>query len=447
MTIALGPSRKFLTLVALILLLGLLMVPPASAAEGRGGDRVVIGANEVIDDDLYVGAEELIIDGTVKGDVLAFAGSVIINGTVEGDLMSVAQVIIINGTVGDDVRIAGQSLVLGEGGKVGGDIVAFGFSFEARPESNIGGDLWAGLYQGRLAGDVAGDVAGDTGGLEIAGRVGGNVEVEVGDPEEAPPFPFTRFMPALPGGVVIPNVRQGLTISEGAEIAGELKYTSRAEGNIASGAVAGPITRQEPEVEEPEEVPSPGVAFLTWLINQIRRFIRLLAVGLLLVWLTPGWLRRTADALRAKPWPSLGWGALSPLALLGILIAVVIVVLLFALLLKFVIGSATLITMLLTSAAGTLTVAYLLFLFYIGALVTGFTLGELVLERVKADLVTSRIWPMAVGVILVFLLTVIPVLGALVGLVLALFGLGAIWLAARQGLAAATPAVEPVAGD
>jgi hypothetical protein len=38
------------------------------AVNTRSGDRVVIGPNEAVDDDLYVVANEVVVDGTVRGD-------------------------------------------------------------------------------------------------------------------------------------------------------------------------------------------------------------------------------------------------------------------------------------------------------------------------------------------------------------------------------------------
>ena len=93
-------------LFSLVLLLALMLsfAAPVHAFDGRGGDNVVIKAGEVIDDDLYIGAQTITFDGTVTGDFVAGAQTVIINGTVEGDLIVGAQTVVINGSVGDDAR-------------------------------------------------------------------------------------------------------------------------------------------------------------------------------------------------------------------------------------------------------------------------------------------------------------------------------------------------------
>ncbi len=435
--------RKILASVTLVLLLLLVLFVASSSAESLSGNQVVIEADQVVEDDLYVAAGELIIDGTVKGDVLAFAGSVTVNGTIEGDLIAGAQVIVINGLVADDARLGAQAVVLGTHGEIGDDAMVGSFSLEAKQGSSIGGDLWLGLYQALLAGEVSGDVLGGGAGIQIDGQVNGNVDIEVGDPSEAPPFSISMFMPQLPAGVTIPNVQPGLTVDEGAAIGGTLSYTSQSAANIAGGTVSGPVTHQEPVIEE-EEAPPPGAAFASWLLRQVRRLLRLLAVGLLMVWLLPAWLARSSQALRANPWPSLGWGALSPFALLVVLVATLIMILAIALLIRFVIGPATLVTMLLGSVAGTLTLAYLLLTFYVAALVAGYTLSQMALSRINANLAARRLWVMIVGVLIVWAVTFIPVAGTLIGLVLALFGLGAIWMAIRSQWSQATPDAEPL---
>src|SRR5574338_339728 len=81
--------RLFAALALLALLLS--FATPAYAFDGRTGDNMVIQAGEVIDDDLYVGAQTFTLEGTVNGDLIVGAQTVIINGTVNGDLIAGAQ--------------------------------------------------------------------------------------------------------------------------------------------------------------------------------------------------------------------------------------------------------------------------------------------------------------------------------------------------------------------
>ncbi len=120
--------RVFSVLILLALLI--LTATPAYAFDGRSGDKVVIPAGDVVNDDLYIGANEFVLDGTVNGDVVVGGKMITINGTINGNLMAVGQTIVINGTVTGASRIAGSVLFIGEKANIGKDVVGVGYSLE-----------------------------------------------------------------------------------------------------------------------------------------------------------------------------------------------------------------------------------------------------------------------------------------------------------------------------
>ena len=81
-------AARLLAVVGVALLVGLITASTAWAVETRSGDSVVIGPDEVVDDDLYVTANNVVIDGTIRGDLVAFGQSITVDGTVEGDLIA-----------------------------------------------------------------------------------------------------------------------------------------------------------------------------------------------------------------------------------------------------------------------------------------------------------------------------------------------------------------------
>jgi cytoskeletal protein CcmA (bactofilin family) len=425
--------RKWVGLIGLICLVLFTFAPAALAFEFREGDTVVIGASEVVEDDLYVGAGTFTLDGTVKGDLIVFGGTIEINGTVEGDLISAGQTVTVRGTVADDARIAGQVLTLDSEARVGDDVMAAGFSIEGKKGSSVDGDFIYGGYQALLAGDVAQDLTVGVGGLQLSGSIGGDVKAEVGEVEEGPPPTF--FMSFMPNVPAMPSVPMGLTVDEGARIGGKLDYTSASEWSIPAGVVAGAITRHEPEIEVEEEVVvSPAKRAGEWFLRHLRRLVTLLLVGLLIVWVVPGWTKRVAGALQAKPLPSLGWGVVSIAAFILALLVLLILTIIVAVIL----GTVTLGGLAGTTAwIGGLTMALLVFFFsiavtYITKVVVSFLGGRLILARLKPDWADGRIWPLVVGVVLFVIITAIPVLGWLVNLVVVLLGLGALWLLGRD---------------
>jgi len=426
-------KRKLLAVAGLALLTIFLTVPVARAFEGRGGDVVIIGADEVIDDDLYVGASEFILDGTVKGDLVAFGGTIEINGTVEGDLIAAGQSVTVNGTVKDDARIAGYALSIG--GEVMDDLVTAGFSLEGGSGSSVGGDLIFAGYQASLAGEVAGDADLAGGAVKIVGSIEGDTKVDVSgaEPGEGMP-PGFPFFPGLP---TVPSVPPGLTIEEGASIGGNLNYIANSKATIPDGVVAGEtsFTQFVPEKAQ-AAAPSLTARVGVWFVGQLRRLITLLLIGAAMMWVVPEWTHKIAAIVQTKPLPSLGWGvvviAAFVLAILVLIIATVLLVVIF--------GVVTLgelagrFAILGGIVIGTLSFGFSIIWTYVTRIIISLLLGQLIFRLFKSPAAEHRWWPMLLGVLIFVIITAIPVLRWLAILVTALLGLGAVWLWCRDWL-------------
>jgi hypothetical protein len=399
--------KKLLLVATLTTLLLLFSLPTAVASEVRSDDIVRIESDEVINDDLILAGNKVIIDGVVKGDVIAFGQSVAVNGTIEGDLMAGAQVVTIDGEVTDDLRAGAMAIVIN--GTVGDEVLAGCFSLESGPESSIGGDLMMGGGQALIDGQLAGDLNAGLGGLQIAGQVGGNVEVEVGEP--GPGLSPAIFMASNPNLPPMPSVPPGLTIEEGASIAGNLTYRSPAPARIDKTAVAGTVNFVQQEAQ-----PKKAFNFGSWLWDQIQRLLRLLLVGALLLWLTPVFMGEASQKIQQRLWASLGWGVLTPFIFLIVLIVLGLI--------SFLVGFPTLVF-------GVLVFGYLLALFYLGAIIVGQFGGRWLLQRFRPDLADNVILATLLGVVILWLVTLIPVV-AIIGYLSVLFGAGAMWLVGRE---------------
>src|ERR671910_2309946 len=241
-------AARLLVVAGLALLVGLITASTAWAVETRSGDSVVIGPDEVLEDDLYVTANNVVIDGTIRGDLVAFGQSITVDGTVEGDLIAAGRSVEIRGMVEDDARIAGQTLLLGEGAEVGDDLIAAGFSLQNVPDSAVGGTLLYAGYQALLQGIVGEDVNAAANGLELGGEVGANVDAEV-DGEDGGPPPFL-FAPQAD----LPTVDPGLTLTDSATVGGDLTYESSTEARIDPQAqIEGEVISEERLAEEEED--------------------------------------------------------------------------------------------------------------------------------------------------------------------------------------------------
>ena len=439
-------TRKFFSILTLLILLTLTFATPVYAFDGRSGDKVTVNASDVINDDLYVGANELVMDGTVNGDVLAGGQMITINGTVNGDVMAAGQTVVINGTVTGSVRAAGAVIFFGEKAKVGGDIVGAGYSLEVRKGSVTSRDVIFGGGQILLAGDVNRNVTAGTAALEISGNIGGNVKAEVGDANQgqAGPPPSTFIGQST---VPVPLVAPGLTIDPSAKISGDLAYTQIKDLTFPSGVIAGKITRTAPPANQSQPVTQETTAHKVgaWALNLIRSLVTLILIGLLLFWLFPIFFKSLSEKLQSKPWPSLGWGVIAYaaffFALLLILFVMIFGAIIFGLL---TLGSlsGTIVWLGILSLL-TFIVGFVLTTSFVAKIVFGATIGKWILLRANSPLAEHKFWPMVIGVVItvaviaLFSFPLIPIglLGWLIDLLVVLFGLGAIWLWGREALA------------
>jgi len=437
-------ARFALSVFTVLALMLILFVTPVAAFEGRDGDNVVIAADEVINDDLYVGANNFTLNGTVKGDLIVGGSIITINGTVEGDLWAAGQVVIINGVVMDDARIAGAGLQLGDDAQVGGDLLAAGASLETKAGSTVGSDLLVGAGQALLAGDVERDVLAGAGALELRGNFGRDVKAYVDQTEETAsgPSPNIYMQQNIP--LTLPSVAPGLTVADSASIAGDLEYSSTYDLTFPGGSVSGEVTRVQPEITKGRTYvpPTPLQRTGKWVLDSLRAILTLVIFGLLLGWLAPAFLNIATENISSRTWPSLGWGAIAWAAFFFALLLIVIIMIAGGIIFGVLtLGdiSGTIIWLGILSMFA-LIVFFVLATAYVSKIVVGAAVGRWILSKVSPSLAESRFWPMILGVILIaglialFRFPLVPLgfFGWLLNFAVVLLGLGALWLWGRD---------------
>jgi len=274
------------------------------AAQFRSGDKVIVNEDETVEEDLYVCAGEVIVDGRIRGDLVVFAGQITVNGLIEGDLNAVGQTVLLTGAVDDDIRITGTVLKLASGADVVDDVIASGLSFEAEDDTSVGGELRFAGYQAKLAGSVSEGIAAATAHCELSGAVGGDVRLGV-DPNKDTPLPQTfGFAPS----VQIPTVPAGLTVTSTAKIDGSLAYRSPVEGNIDEDAdIGGGIQYQRHSVSTS---PTGELTNREKAIALAREFACVAIIGMCVLLVAPRWSQSLAESIRTRPFASLGGGVL-----------------------------------------------------------------------------------------------------------------------------------------
>lgn len=413
-------------------------VPAVPAADFRSGDTVVIEGDEVIDDDLFIVARTIVINGTINGDLIAAGRSIVHHGTVLGSAALAGQKIRIHGDVNGSVYGAGYSMTVHDGVEISRNVLFRGFALTTRPGSAVGGDIYASANQVVHEGAVAGDLNVDANALEINGQVSGDILGQVEAKEVlswADVLPvineldnrsffvrdFAGFMPAD-----LDTTFPGIIIGSAARIDGEVLAL---------------------------QTEDPSLSAAGRLSISLGKFLGLMFFAAILLRTAPRLAPEAAAVLRQQPWRSLGWGALIylllfPLALIGGAALV--------LLLTFIVGLVSLAQfggMVLGLAGSILLLALFAFLF-IAYILTWIIAGHLIGRRflARADQDESRrrtqFLFVALGVAILLILRVIPVVGLIVAFLVATFGLGALylyWRQRRQPAAAEKPLPKPVA--
>ena len=431
-----GNGRRLRWLLVVVMVMAAFLGLTGLARAARFVEDRTIPDGQVIDDDVFIAAETVIVDGTVNGDLFATGGRVTINGTVKGSLFVMARDVVVNGDVRGSLYGMGASIEVGPSARVARNGFLCGYSIEAEAGSTIGRDLYVGAYQAFLRGNVEGDVAAGLGALEVDGVIGGDLKADVGAPGDQPVSPFW-FGPGEWPAAVSP----GLRIGPEAVIGGELVYTSpEPQDEAIESRPAGGIVHRTPVPTERDRVsqvpPRTGFIWLIghWILARFRDLLTLLVLGLLALWLLPSFFRETADRGRAEPLPALLWGLVT--LVMGCLAAAVIagVILVVGLLLGLVTfgGLAGTVYGLGFSSLGFAFTVFVLLIVYGSKLVVAYLAGDWLLGHLSPQATERPIWPLLLGVLLYVVLRAVPILGWLIGLLVTLLGLGAIWLWLRD---------------
>ncbi len=379
-------SRHICKGLAIILVVTLLMIfttVPVWAFDARGGVRITVASDEVVEDDLYVAAETIIIDGTINGDIWAAGNVITINGMVNGSIMAAGRLVNLNGDVDHAVRAAGETININ--GDVNGDVIVGCGEVNIASTARIRGDLVFGAGIARIDGAVEGDIKGNGGEVTISNGINGNVELEV----------------------------ESLTIFSTASIGGDLNYTCKEEADIQSGAqITGATTHKLPKVKKDWTNIFPFVFFFG-VLAKVLSFLMAFVAGVVIIFLAPRRLTSITDAIGTRPGPSAGWGAiilfLTPIAALIVCLTIIGI------------------------PVGLITLALYGIALYLAQIPVGLFIGRWIIGRFRGvESKAIMVGALAIGLAILKLLSLIPYFGFFVGLVVALFGLGAVVAAERK---------------
>jgi hypothetical protein len=411
-------KRKWLQrgFLVLTLIVAFVWAPPAHATEFREGNTVIIPAGQIIDDDLFVSANRVEMNGTVKGDLFAFGSEVIVNGRVEGSAIVAGYTLRVNGLITGSLYGGGFSLTLGPNVEVGRNTYFGGFNLTAENGSSVSRSIYAGDYQTLLNGDVGEDVAVGGASLEINGSIGGNVYGQVGETDASAP----TFIPAFPGAV--PVRPPGLRVGPSADVGGDFEV-------------------EISQIRAPD-APKPRDVLLGLLgravAKRVGEFIAILLVGGGLIWFWPRMMRITRQQAEEKVLPSAGWGCVTVLVFFVGVPIVAGFILLFA-----VLGGAVTFGELFNDILGVggaslalIATGFLFVLALVTKVIVSFLGGHWILTKLSTEFKDSgwaNFGALALGAFIYEIVRAIPLgVGWIFSVVVTLIGMGAIYLSIRE---------------
>jgi cytoskeletal protein CcmA (bactofilin family) len=364
-------------------------------------DDVVV-VTQPVHEDLYAAGESVEIQADIDGDLTVAGQRVTVAGRIQGDVMAAGESVALSGALLDDARVAARSITLT--GSIGDHIAAAGETVVLAEPSTVGGFAWLAGNRVDVQGDVGGDLVARGQRVTLAGEVLGNATIDAAE----------------------------AVIEDGAHIRGDLTWPRGHAPEIQAGArIDGRRIETAGSAEPQGMARAPAIA-----MGIIIGTLSLLLLTLVLRAVVPPVMQGAEAHLRARPGMALGAG------LLALLVAPAAAILAF-------------ITVIGAPLGVVLLFAYVILL-VVGVPVALDLAVDLVLGRARKGRPISWGWRLLalalVSLVFVALLQ-IPILGAIVGFVTLVMGLGALVLRAMRrsgagdaGVIAGTTGSTPAVG-
>jgi cytoskeletal protein CcmA (bactofilin family) len=340
-----------------------------SATEFRHDKQITISKDEVIHSDLFAAGGRIRIEGTIEGDLVVAGGEVEITGHVLGDVLSSSGALRVTGQVDGNIRGYAGNISLK--GTVGRNVMVFGGEVTIDRNAKIGGSLTSFCGEETIDGHLGRDLLAFVGELNVTGNIGGAVKIKGGE----------------------------LHIDSSAQIDGPVNFEGDRPPEVSSQAkLASPVHFEKMKHGDDYRT----AHYYIWQVIWGAAYI---LFGLVLFVLMPNFSEDTVKAAER-------YGAAAGL---GVLVG-------FGLPIAACIACVTVVGLFIGISA--------LFLWYgalhFGQVIIGALVGKWLMGR------TSEIWPligrMAVGVVILRLLTIIPHVGWVFKYGAAFWGVGAISL-------------------
>ncbi|HKV23598.1 MAG TPA: hypothetical protein VJN93_03310 [Candidatus Acidoferrum sp.] len=351
-----------------------LMPSPASAMEFHKNVTYDLNKEETVKSDVFITGPRARIDGTVEGDVYFFGQSIDIGGHIEGDAIVFAQSVRVSGQIDGNIRCFTNNLTIS--GTVKRNVLSFNEAALIDSAGHVDGSMTSFAQTVTVDGHLGRDLLAMDDETILSGAVGGEVRTK----------------------------GRSMSIASSAQVGGPIHFEGDNPASVASGAkLASPVefTKMKHESQYREG------HYYVWRVIWTAAFI---LFGLVLFLLLPGFAGETVRAGERVGAP-LGLGIL---VFFGVPIAAVIACIT-------VVGIPL----------GVLTLGLWMLGVCTAEIIVGTVVGNWILGK-PAD-TWALIGRMALGFVIVRIvytpLAQVHIIGALVGLGIWMWGMGAIALA------------------
>ncbi len=383
--------------------------------------NLIIPRGTTVNGDVTLNLGELSVLGVINGNVSSNMGQVTIDGDVDGNVDTNMGQVIINGNISKDVRARmGEVIVDGSvGGSLGSDMGVIWVN------GAVGGDIVSGVGDLHISGVVAGDVNSKAGNLYINGIVEGDVTLDQGVVELGPEAYVTgevhvgrgtinKADTASAGSIEVGEVVSGEEVENGAGDNGY--YFDGLERGLGEGIAERVVYTVNSVLRNVDFMPHVarertwpffpfffmGIegSFARGVINMLIMF----ALAALTHTLFPRQVKAAGEAVAEKTGPVIGWGILAAILAVPLMILLALTIIGIPLILVEII-------------------------FLAAAAILGYTgIVNLVGSKVIGPASSARVNPLgaiALGVLLVGLVSMVPLLGSLVSFAVFVLAVGA----------------------
>jgi len=417
----------------------------------------ILGPQDEVFDDLFLQGTDVEISGKVHGMLFAVGETINLRASaqIENDIFFLGKNINIEegAVINGNLYLAGQNILLQSSVKsnliatsvtftidpgviIGRNLFFGGFHFDQKESSQVAENLYAFVYQASINGIVTKNLRVNAVSLKLNGQVTQNAEIKIdssGDDEG-----MRIWLPYMARFNIPDLFPPGLSVGQNASIGGKLIYTSAKdlEENLSNLPLGGFVQNISPDQQNALKAGEKGKQtnpFLLRFFRSLRHFVGLMLFGWLIWKIGKKYLVEASQTAIKKPLNALGVGFISTLVIylsaLIFLILLIIMVLLLRTLTLYHLGSSLFFLGL--AIIFVVLVTFGIFLVYVSKFILAYWAGkQFVTKIIHKDIYDY--WFLVIGILILLLVEAIPYLGWILGIIITLIGIGAIWFTLRS---------------